>query len=70
LISDAIASGSREHYKTTTERIRDYYGVIMDFEQFAIACRPAQENNGHVSKDRVEAFIQEFNLLDPMASVA
>jgi ureidoacrylate peracid hydrolase len=65
LISDATASGIKEHYKTTLERVRDYYGVVMDFERFAAVVRRAQENNGHVPKERVDAFIEEFNLLDP-----
>ena len=29
LISDATASGIKEHYKTTLERVRDYYGLVM-----------------------------------------
>lgn len=65
LISDATASGIKEHYKTTLERVRDYYGVVMDFERFAAVVRRAKENNGHVPKERVDAFIEEFNLLDP-----
>lgn len=70
LISDATASGNKEHYKTTLQRIRDYYGVVMDFERFAIACRWVQQNNGQVPKERVDAFIQEFNLLDPRIRAA
>ena len=34
LISDATASGYKEHYKTTLERVRDYYGLVMDVERF------------------------------------
>ena len=30
LFSDATASGDRRHYETTLERVRDYYGLVMD----------------------------------------
>jgi ureidoacrylate peracid hydrolase len=65
LISDATASGNKEHYNTTLQRIRDYYGVVMDFERFANSSRWVQQNNGRVPKERIDTFIQTFNLLDP-----
>lgn len=35
LVSDATASGSKEHYyKTTLKRIKDYYGAVTYFERF------------------------------------
>ena len=37
LISDATASGHEEHYKTTPERVRDYYGLVMSIERFTKA---------------------------------
>ncbi len=70
LISDATASGNKEHYTTTLQRIRDYYGVVMDFERLANLSRWVQQNNGHVPKDRIDTFIQTFNLLDPRESIA
>jgi ureidoacrylate peracid hydrolase len=70
LISDATASGNKEHYNTTLQRIRDYYGVVMDLERFANSSHWAQQNNGHVPKDRVDTFIHTFNLLDPRESIA
>ncbi|MDP8888768.1 MAG: cysteine hydrolase [Thermoproteota archaeon] len=70
LISDATASGNKEHYNTTLQRIRDYYGVVMDFERLANLSRWVQQNNGHVPKDRIDTFIQTFNLLDPRESIA
>jgi ureidoacrylate peracid hydrolase len=69
LISDATASSNIEHYNTTLQRVRDYYGVVMDFERFADSSRRAQQNNGHVPRDRIDAFIQTFNLLDPRESM-
>ena len=34
IISDATASGDKRHYETTLERVRDYYGLVMDIEKF------------------------------------
>ncbi len=34
LISDATASGYEDHYKTTLERVKDYYGLVMSVERF------------------------------------
>ena len=34
IISDATASGNRRHYETTLERVRDYYGLVMDIARF------------------------------------
>lgn len=70
LISDATSSGIREHYKTTIERVKDYYGVVMDTDRFVDACRWAHQNNGRIPLERVDTFIQEFNLLDPRVGVA
>ena len=68
LISDATASGDEEDYNTTLHRIRDHYGVVMDFERFANSVRWVQQNNGHIPKDRIYSFIETFNLLDPRES--
>jgi ureidoacrylate peracid hydrolase len=69
LISDATASGNRDHYNTTLQRVRDYYGVAMDLERFANSTRWAQQNNGRVPKERIDSFIQTFNLLDPREAI-
>lgn len=70
LISDATASGKKENYDTSIQKVKDYYGVVMNFEQFANFCLGAQENNGQVPKEGIDAFIQTFNLLDPRQSIA
>ena len=70
LISDATASSNKESYNTTLQRIGDSYGVVMDFEHFANSSRWAQQNNGQVPRDRIDSFIQTFNLLDPRESIA
>jgi ureidoacrylate peracid hydrolase len=69
LISNATASGNKVHYNTTLQRVRDYYGVVMDLEQFANSSRWAQQNNGRVPKERIDTFIQTFNLLDPREAI-
>jgi ureidoacrylate peracid hydrolase len=35
LISDATASGMKNHYETTLVRVRDYYGLAMNLERFS-----------------------------------
>ena len=65
LVSDATASSSKESYDSTLRRVSDHYGVVMDYERLADWFHRAQQNNGRMPKDRVDAFIQTFNLLDP-----
>ena len=74
LISDATASGYEDHYKTTLERVRDYYGLVMSIERFKKAIntldkvRKGEIDLSHVSEERLDAFLEEFNLLDPRTS--
>ena len=71
IISDATASGDKRHYETTLERVRDYYGLVMDIDKFKEAIRKLDKiRKGEVkafleSEKEVEAFLEEFNLLDP-----
>jgi ureidoacrylate peracid hydrolase len=39
ILSDATASGDKRHYETTLERVRDYYGLVMNIERFKKAIR-------------------------------
>jgi ureidoacrylate peracid hydrolase len=68
LISDATASANKEHYKTTLERVRDYYGLVMSIERF----KKGINNLDKVRKSTMDlnelswnSFLAEFNLLDP-----
>jgi ureidoacrylate peracid hydrolase len=70
IISDATASGDKRHYETTLERVRDYYGLVMDSERF----KRAIVNLDKVKKGQLDLsktpeafkdFVDEFNLLDP-----
>ena len=70
LISDATASGIRTHYETTLARVRDYYGLAMNFQRFTKmitnlnAARQNKRLNLEEYKDVLDNFIKEFGLLD------
>ena len=71
LISDATASGNKEHYKTTLERVGDYYGLVMSIERFKKAInhldewRKSELDLSHLSDETWNTFLDEFELLDP-----
>ncbi len=71
VISDATASGHEDHYETTLERVRDYYGLVMNVERFKKAInnldkvRKGEVDLPHVSHEALNAFLEEFDLLDP-----
>ena len=74
LVPDATASGDRRHYETTLERVRDYYGLVMDIARFKKAFNtPDKIRKGeidlHEKISGVNAFLEEFNLLDPRSFV-
>jgi ureidoacrylate peracid hydrolase len=70
LVSDATASGNKQHYETTLARVRDYYGLAMNFERFSKmitnlnAARRQQHLDLNEHKQVVDNFINEFGLLD------
>jgi ureidoacrylate peracid hydrolase len=70
LISDATASGIKSHYETTLARVRDYYGLEMNYDRFT-----KMVNNLNIGirkkdldlkdyKQLIDNFINEFGLLD------
>lgn len=71
IISDATASGDKRHYETTLERVRDYYGLVMSVERFKKAIdtldkvRKGELNLHNFPEERMNAFLEEFDLLDP-----
>src|SRR5262245_5060655 len=71
LISDATASGNKEHYKTTLERVKDYYGLVMNIERFKRAIetldkiRSGEVDLNSLPEANLDTFLGEFNLLDP-----
>lgn len=75
LISDATASGDKRHYETTLERVRDYYGLVMDIARFKKAIsnldkiRRGEVDLNEVPEETMNTFLEEFNLLDPRTFV-
>ena len=68
LISDATASGIKEHYKTTLERVRDYYGLVMSTERFIKGINNLDKvRNSKMDLNELSwnSFLTEFDLLDP-----
>jgi ureidoacrylate peracid hydrolase len=71
VVSDATASGNIEHYKTTLERVKDYYGLVMNIERFKRAIhnldrvRKGQVGFHNVSEETLKNILDEFNILDP-----
>src|SRR5918995_4166132 len=70
LISDATASGMKNHYETTLARVRDYYGLAMNLERFTKMIsnlNKARLGKGldlNEYKQVIDKFIIEFGLLD------
>src|SRR5215469_11785616 len=69
LISYATASGIKSHYETTLARVRDYYGLQMNYDRFSTMIN----NLNNVRSERldrkeyqqaIDKFIDEFGLLD------
>ncbi len=66
LISDATASGNKEHYKTTLERVGDYYGLVMSIERFKKATnhldewRKSELDLSHLPDETWNTFLDEF----------
>ena len=70
LVSDATASGIERHYDTTLERIRDYYGIVVDLDNLKKMLKTFEQiNDGHIkydseSNERIIAFLEKHNLID------
>jgi ureidoacrylate peracid hydrolase len=69
IISDATASGDKRHYETTLERVKDYYGLVMDSVQFKEAILKLDKVRKGEAKFALDSeeearFLEEFNLLD------
>ena len=70
LISDATAFGIRSHYETTLARVRDYYGVAMNYERFTNMLngleliKRKKDLDVQIYKQAIDNFINEFGLLD------
>jgi ureidoacrylate peracid hydrolase len=71
LISDATASGNKHHYKTTLQRVRDYYGLVIGIDRFKKMInnmdkiRKGEVDLRNIPEGTLERILEEFNLLDP-----
>jgi ureidoacrylate peracid hydrolase len=69
LVSDCTASGNKRHYETTLERVRDYYGLVLDTERFYKLINSLEDlklgkMDGNELDRRYEKFLNEFRLID------
>jgi ureidoacrylate peracid hydrolase len=69
LISDATASGSRNHYDTTLERVRDYYGIVTHLQELKEIIKILKQirsgRTGYKSKSgHIGEFLEKHNLID------
>ena len=64
LVSDATASGNREHYLTTLQRVKDYYGIVTTYDQLKKFSEIVQKNQGQISKEHINSIFKLHRLLD------
>jgi ureidoacrylate peracid hydrolase len=70
VVSDATASGIKKHFETTIERIRDYYGIVIDFSNLQKMIKTLEQiNNGDIKYDnetneRIMEFLEKHDLID------
>ena len=53
LVSDATASGNKDHYKTTLQRVKDYYGIVTTYEQLKNFSDILQNNRERFRKKKL-----------------
>lgn len=70
VVSDATASGIKKHYETTIERIRDYYGIVVDLSNLQKMIKTLEQINdgekeyGNETDERIIEFLEKHNLID------
>lgn len=69
LVSDATASGNKRHYETTLERVRDYYGLVLDTNRFYRLVNSLEDlklgkMDSNELNEKYERFLKEFRLID------
>jgi ureidoacrylate peracid hydrolase len=69
LVSDSTASGNKRHYETTLERVRDYYGLVLDTARFYKLINSLEDlESGKMDYNKLgekyEKFLSEFSLID------
>lgn len=69
LVADATASGKIQHYDTTLERVRDYYGIVTHLHGFEEIIKIlGQISSGKLDfgkpNERLSEFLEKHNLID------
>lgn len=70
LVSDATASGNKKHYETTIERVRDYYGIVInidDLKKMVQTLAELNEDDQQSSEDkdeRISEFLEKHKLIN------
>jgi ureidoacrylate peracid hydrolase len=67
LISDTTASEMKKHYETTLERVRDYYGLVMDLDslkRMLNVFESVSKGEMKIPHEGMSAFLEKHNLLD------
>ena len=69
LVSDSTDSGNKRHYETTLERVRDYYGLVLDTERFyklinSLGDLKSGKMDNNELNEKYEKFLKEFRLID------
>jgi ureidoacrylate peracid hydrolase len=69
LVSNCTASGNNRHYETTLERVRDYYGLVLDTERFyklinSLEDLKSGKMDNNELNEKYAKFLKEFRLID------
>ncbi|WP_458747367.1 cysteine hydrolase family protein [Candidatus Nitrosocosmicus sp. T] len=69
LVSNCTASGNNRHYETTLERVKDYYGLVLDTERFYKLINSLEDlKSGKMDNNELDEkyakFLKEFRLID------
>jgi ureidoacrylate peracid hydrolase len=67
LISDATASGTKAYYETTLQRVRDYYGLVIDLDSLKRMIEVFEMvSMGRIEyeQERMSEFLEKHGLLD------
>ncbi|CAN5767118.1 hypothetical protein BH23THE1_BH23THE1_15540 [soil metagenome] len=69
LVSDSTASGNKRHYETTLERVRDYYGLVLDTKRFYKLINSLEDlklgkMDHNELNEKYDKFLKEFRLID------
>ena len=70
LVSDATASGSKKHYETTIERVRDYYGVVIKIDDLKKMIQTLDDlskdemQSNEEENESISQFLEKHNLIN------